>query len=493
MILKKVAVALASLILLTSCAASEPKPLPSLSQYETQELNWRDCYGNYQCATMLVPINYSDLTVGVFSLALLRYQALDQDRRIGSLIVNPGGPGSSGVDYAYNAPNIVSPEILERFDIVGFDPRGVGDSSGIECLTDAETDASFAADPKPDDEAELALFISDAREYFAKCAEKTEHLTGYSTLNSARDLDLLRAVLGDEKLNFLGKSYGTYLGTLYAELFPENVGRLVLDGAVDPNSDNRETVLGQAIGFEAALDSFISDCLKNKTCALSGDLQSARDQVLELLAQTAIKPLKSKSGRKVTEGLVLLGIASALYDSESDWPVLRDAFKEATLGSGESFLTLADQYAGRQENGSYPSNENDALQVISCLDQNKIETVSVIKNGAAEFSEKAPIFGPYLAYAGLACRYFPNLSSVEQIEVKSLKTKPILVIGTTRDPATPYKWAQSLARIFDNAVLITLDGDGHAGHGRGSICVDSAVDRYLLTGITPKSALFCSK
>jgi pimeloyl-ACP methyl ester carboxylesterase len=493
MILKKVAVALASLILLTSCAESEPEPLPSLSQYETQELNWRDCYGNYQCATLLVPINYSDLTVGAFSLALLRYQALDQDRRIGSLIVNPGGPGSSGVDYAYNAEYIVSPEILERFDIVGFDPRGVGESSAIECLSDAETDASFAADPKPDDEAEFALFISDARDYFAKCAEKTEHLRNYSTLNSARDLDVLRAVLGDEKLNFLGKSYGSYLGTLYAKLFPENVGRLVLDGAVDPNSDNRETALGQAIGFEAALNAFINDCLKRSTCALNGDLQSARNQVLELLKQTSITPLKSKSGREVTEGLVLLGIASALYDSGSDWPVLRDAFKEATLGSGESFLTLADQYAGRQENGSYPNNENDALQVISCLDQNNLETVSVFKRDAAEFSEKAPIFGPYLAYTGLACRYFPKLSTVEQIKIESLKTKPILVIGTTRDPATPYKWAQSLAKVLDGSILITLDGDGHTGHGRGSICVDSAVDRYLLSGDTPKSALFCSK
>ena len=493
MILKKVAVLLASLLFLTSCAATEPEPLSSLSQYETQELKWRDCYGNYQCSSLLVPIDYADLSQGAFTLALLRFQALDQDRRIGSLVVNPGGPGSSGVDYAYNAEYIVSPEILERFDIVGFDPRGVGDSAAIKCLSDAETDASFAADPKPDDEAEFALFISDARDYFAKCSENTKHLINYSTLNSARDLEVLRAVLGDEKLNFLGKSYGTYLGTLFAELFPESVGRFVLDGAVDPNSSNREAVLGQAIGFESALNAFISNCLKSSSCALTGDLQSARTQVINLLAKTAITPLESKSGREVTEGLVLLGIASALYDSESGWPVLRDAFKEATLGTGTSFLTLADQYAGRQENGSYLSNENDALQVISCLDQNELETVSVFKKGVAEFSDRAPIFGPYLAYAGLACRYLPNLGRVEQIEIESINTKPILVIGTTRDPATPYKWAQSLAKIFSSALLITLDGDGHTGHGRGSTCVDSAVDRYLLTGITPKSELFCAK
>ena len=493
MIQKKIAVVLTSILLLTSCAAAEPEPLPSLSQYQTQELKWRDCYGNYQCSSLLVPIDYADLSVGAFSLALLRYKALDQDRRIGSLVVNPGGPGSSGVDYAYSAEYIVSPEILERFDIVGFDPRGVGESAAIKCLNDAETDASFAADPKPDDEAEFALFISDARDYFAKCSENTENLTNYSTLNSARDLEILRSALGDEQLNFLGKSYGTYLGTLYAELFPESVGRFVLDGAVDPNSNNREAVLGQAIGFESALNAFISNCLNSSSCALTGDLQSARNQVIDLLTNTAITPLESKSGREVTEGLVLLGIASALYDSESGWPVLRDAFKEATLGSGTSFLTLADQYAGRQENGKYLSNENDALQVISCLDQNELETVSTFKKGVAEFAKRAPIFGPYLAYAGLACRYFPNLSSVEQIEIKSLKTKPILIVGTTRDPATPYKWAQSLAKIFEGSILITLDGDGHAGHGRGSTCVDSAVDRYLLTGAMPKSELFCAK
>jgi pimeloyl-ACP methyl ester carboxylesterase len=492
MIQKKIAVVLASLLLLTSCGAKEPDPLSSLAQYQSQELKWLGCYGNYQCSNLLVPINYADLSVGAFSLALLRFQALDPDRRIGSLVVNPGGPGASGVNYAYNAENIVSPEILEHFDIVGFDPRGVGDSAAIKCLNDSETDASFASDSKPDDETEFALLISEARDYFAKCAANTKHLADYSTLNSARDLEILRAVLGDEKLNFLGKSYGTYLGTLYAELFPENVGRFVLDGAVDPNSSNRDGTLGQAIGFESALNAFISSCLKRSDCALTKDLPTARNQVIGLLAKTAITPLKSKSGREVTESLVLVGIASALYDSESGWPTLRDAFKEATLGSGESFLTLADQYSGRQEDGSYLSNENDALQVIDCLDQKEIETISAFKKGVAEFAEKAPIFGSYLAYAGLACRYLPNLDSVEQIEIKKLRTKPVLIIGTTRDPATPYKWALALTKIFSGSVLVTLDGDGHTGHGRGSTCVDSAVDRYLLTGLTPKSALFCA-
>jgi len=492
MIRKRIAFFLVPILVLTGCASTNKESLTTLVQYQDQKLSWHDCYQNYQCSKLLVPINYAKLDSGAFSISLLRYQALDQERRIGSLVVNPGGPGSSGVEYAYNAENIVSPEILERYDIVGFDPRGVGESAPIKCLTNSETDASFAADAKPDSDAELALLISDARDYFAKCVKNTKNIMHYSTLDSARDLDILRSALGDSKLNFLGKSYGTYLGTLYAELFPEKVGRFVLDGAVDPKSSSREALLGQAIGFDTALDAFITDCLKRSTCPLTNNLSSARSQIKKLLSETAITPLKSKSGRVVTEGLVIIGIASSLYDSGSGWPVLRDAFKEAAAGNGDSFLALADQYAGRQENGTYLSNENDALQVIDCLDRTDFQTISEIKNGAVEFANKAPIFGPYLAYGGVSCRYFPNLKNIEYIKIKNLITNPVLIIGTTRDPATPYKWAQSLAKIFQNSILISLDADGHTGHGRGSTCVDSAVDRYLLAGAMPKSALFCA-
>ena len=493
MIRNRIAIALSFLLILTGCASTKLEPLTTLSQYQEQKLNWDSCYQNYECAYLQVPIDYADLESGSFSLSLLRFKARDQARRIGSLVVNPGGPGSSGVNYAYNAEYIVSPEILERFDIVGFDPRGVGESAPIKCLTDSETDASFAADPKPDNASELARLISDTSDFFAKCAERSKYIMHYGTLNTARDLDILRAALGETKLHFLGKSYGTYLGALYANLFPDKVGRFVLDGAVDPNSSNREAVLGQAIGFDLALDAFISDCLKRSDCALSGNLYAARAEVVNLFKDVSQKPLSSESGRLVTEGLVVLGTASALYDSATDWPVLRTAFQEAFLGKGETFLKLADQYAGRQEDGKYLSNENDALSVIDCLDHPEVSSLAKINEGAIEFSRKAPVFGPYLAYSEIICRYFPNLKQITQIKIEKLQTGPILIIGTTRDPATPYKWAQSLNQLFQNSVLITLDGDGHTGHGRGSNCVDSAVDRYLLAGITPKSELFCAK
>jgi pimeloyl-ACP methyl ester carboxylesterase len=491
MIKKKLALGLATLILLTSCAADKPAAFSSLTEYQNQSLKWKSCYGEYQCAKLLVPIDYENLITGSFEISLLRFQALDQSRRIGSLVVNPGGPGSSGVNYAYNAEYIVSPRILERYDIVGFDPRGVGESAPIKCLSDAETDQSYAADPKPDSAAELALAISDMRDYFEKCAENTEFLGNYRTIDSARDMEILRSALGDQKLNFLGKSYGTYLGTLYANLFPNKVGRFVLDGAVDPNSSNKEAALGQAMGFDQALDAFLVDCLKRSSCTLTGNLESARNQVSELLMKISVTPLKSKSGRDVTEGLAVIGLASGLYDSQSGWPVLRDAFKEATLGSGESFLTLADQYSGRQANGTYATNENDAIQVIDCLDQGRIKPFSYFKAGATEFAKEAPIFGPYLAYAGLSCRYFPELKKSSKPAITKIESDPILVIGTTRDPATPYKWALSLREIFKNSTLITFDGDGHTGHGRGSKCVDLPVDRYLLSGKTPAVDLTC--
>ncbi len=491
MIKKRIALGLVALFLLSSCASEKPATLSSLAKYQSQTLKWKSCYGEYQCAKLLVPIDYEKLGTGSFEISLLRFQALDQSRRIGSLVVNPGGPGSSGLDYAYNAEYIVSPRILERFDIVGFDPRGVGESAPIKCLSDSEIDQSYAADPTPDSDAELALAISDMRDYFKKCAENTQYLGYYRTIDSARDMDILRSALGDQKLNFLGKSYGTYLGTLYAELFPTKVGRFVLDGAVDPNSSNKEATLGQAIGFDQALDAFLADCLKGSGCELTGDLESARNQVSELLKVISATPLKSKSGREVTEGLAVIGLASGLYDSESGWPVLRDALKEASLGNGDSFLTLADQYSGRQENGSYLSNENDAIQVIDCLDQGAIESFSYFKSGVAEFAKEAPIFGPYLAYAGLSCRYFPELKKLSKPEIIKIVSDPILVIGTTRDPATPYKWAISLKAIFQNSKLITFDSDGHTGHGRGSKCVDSAVDRYLLSGKSPAVDLTC--
>ncbi|MDP1720735.1 MAG: alpha/beta hydrolase [Candidatus Nanopelagicaceae bacterium] len=469
--------------------APKIEDLPTtLAQYERQSLDWSSCYDNFDCSYLQVPIDYKDLALGRFKLRLLRHGAIEQKGRIGSLVLNPGGPGASGVEYAYNAEYIFSPDLLQKYDIVGFDPRGVGQSVPIRCLTDRETDASYSADSKPDDAKELRTLLKDVRVYAEKCHLQTKNVLHYSTRDSARDMDILRAALREKKLNFLGVSYGTYLGTLYAELFPKKVGRMVLDGAVSPNVDSEDQNLTQAIGFDMALSAFISDCYLKTDCSLAQPIENGRAQIIALFEKTAISPLTSESGRAVTESLIVLGIASALYDSSTGWPQLRVALAQAMKGDGTTLLSLADDYAQRRSDGTYSSNETDAAFVIDCLDWRGPRSTKSIKELAQKFAQAAPVFGPYLAYSGLSCQFF---AAPGQNVVKEIVTTPIIIIGTTRDPATPYVWAEELHRIIRHSLLISFEADGHTGYGHGSSCVDSAVNQYFLTGILPTSDLTC--
>jgi pimeloyl-ACP methyl ester carboxylesterase len=391
------------------------------------------------------------------------------------------------VDYAYQAEFILSPQVLALYDIVGFDPRGVGRSAPIRCLTDDETDENYASDPKPDNEQEFDSMVKETQDYVAKCEKNTKNLSAYGTENAARDMDVIRAVLGDKKLNYLGKSYGTYLGTIYAQLFPDKVGRIVLDGAIDPDATPLEQSLIQAVGFENALDDFVKDCLQLDTCPLPKE--ATKQYFTDLFDAVAKKPLTTSTKRVATESLVVLGTASALYDNESGWPMLRVAIKQAQNGRGFMFLSLADAYTGRQPNGTYPTNEGDSGFVIDCLDWNDARTNEQIAQDAQTFKAQAPVFGLYLSYSGLSCKYFTDIK--QPIKIKQIKTTPIIVIGTLRDPATPYSWAVALNKLITNSLLITLDGDGHTGHGRGSVCVDKAVDTYFITGKIPAADLKC--
>lgn len=477
---------------LTRESASVKSPM-ALVDYYNQELAWQDCYEDFQCTTLDVPVDYSDLTVGTFEISVLRYLAADQKNRIGSLVVNPGGPGSSGVNYAYNAEYLFSPDITDRYDIVGFDPRGVAESAPIRCLTDSEIDENYAADAKPDNASELREAIKETKKYVEKCLDQNKHLTSFSTANAARDMDVLRAALGDEKLNYMGKSYGTFMGSLYAQLFPDKIGRVVLDGAIDPTISQYDQVLTQAMSFDNALDQFLQECEKFKNCSLPTKVDQARKAIISLLATTAKKPipLKNPDGdkRQVTETLLMLGMAEAFYDSEEGWPILRKAFGEIKLGYGDTMIKLADNYSGRQRDGSYRSNEFDSGSIIDCLDFSDTRTVEDMTEDSKEISKLAPVFGPYLGYAGLTCKYLPATTpvTITSISVEA----PILIIGTTRDPATPYAWAVALQKIIANSQLMTLVGDGHTGHNRGSACIDNAVDDYYLKGLLPAKNLRC--
>jgi pimeloyl-ACP methyl ester carboxylesterase len=490
-------------LVLSGCASKVAieKPLSDLAAYENQKLDWATCYEDFECTDLRVPIDYADLTVGTFKIAVLRYKAQDPKNRIGSLIVNPGGPGGSGVDYAYNAEYVFDPEVLDRYDIVGFDPRGVNRSAPIECLTDEETDASYASDAKPDTEAELEQALADSKDFIEKCESANEFLTHYSTAAAARDMDILRAAIGDKKLNYFGKSYGTYLGTLYAQFFPEKVGRMVLDGALDPNISILEQNISQAKGFDDALDAFLADCAKQDDCPLPKNKQEATLKIIALFETAALNPLPRKTKvendeRTATESLIVLGTASALYDDVDGWPKLRTAFLEGQRGYGDTFLDLADQYSGRSSDGSYMSNELDSGAIIDCLDWPDTRSVEKTKADAKRFTDAAPVFGPYLAYTNISCKYLtpPTKDKLTRStnKITSIKTAPVIVIGTTRDPATPYEWSVGLHQIFKNSKLISLDADGHTGQGRGSACVDEAVDAYLLKGKTPNKKLTCS-
>jgi pimeloyl-ACP methyl ester carboxylesterase len=473
--------------------ATHSRHFNNLNDYYEQELRWSDCYENFDCATLKVPIDYQRIKTGAFEISVLRYNAQDPKRRIGSLIVNPGGPGASGVDYAYNAEYIFDPDLTDRYDIVGFDPRGVNRSEPIDCLTNEQTDESYASDSKVDSTAEFKEAIRDSKDFIAQCESNTDHIGSYSTASAARDMDILRQALGDEKLNYMGKSYGTYLGALYATLFPNKIGRVVLDGAVDPNISEFEMIKTQAMGFDLALNSFIGDCLTKTSCPLQGDITQATSQLISIWQSAATTPLPLERAdgdkRVVTESLLVIGTASALYESGEGWPVLRRAIREAIDGYGDTFIKLADQYSGRQPGGAYSNNEFDSGAIINCLDFKDPRSVNEIRQDAARIEQAAPAFGPYLAYSGLLCKYF---DAPAPVVVKKTKTNAsIVIIGTTGDPATPYEWAKGLVKILPNSRLITYVGDGHTGQGRGNGCIDDAIDAFYLDGELPTQELRC--
>jgi len=459
---------------------SRPEIPTTLAAYYAQELQWKSCYENYQCTDLLVPIDYTELKTGTFTISVLKYPTTGA-KKLGSLIVNPGGPGGSGVDYAYAAEYLFTPAILNAYDIVGFDPRGVGRSEPIICLSNKELDANYASDSKPDNEQEFTRTLIESKKFIQQCEQKNKHLTSFSTANAARDMDILRQAVGDKQLNYMGKSYGTFLGTLYAQFFPSNVGRMVLDGAVDPAISNFQQALTQAVGFDKAFAAFVTDCAKRNDCPLPKDKTAAIDEMKKILSQ-----LEKKPNKRLSESLALLGTATALYDSATGWPKLRAAIKAVKQGKAGKLLELADDYTGRTEDGNYTTNEFDSGAVIDCLDFADNRSVEEMKKDAQVFAEQAPLFGPYLAYGGLVCKYIQTPKATEVLPTKT--ANPIVIIGTTGDPATPYEWAQGLHKILTNSVLISLTGDGHTGQGQGNKCVDGQVDDFYLTSKSPETS-----
>jgi pimeloyl-ACP methyl ester carboxylesterase len=475
-----------------SSAQAPPTGGPSLARFYTQELAWSDCE-SYQCAKLTVPIDYSRPDGDTIELALLKAEATSPAKRIGSLVVNPGGPGGSGVEYAKAGDRAFTEPVRAAYDIVGFDPRGVGSSSPIKCLNDRQLDELLGADPTPDDKTEEQRFADLAKAFGDKCLANGGPLLGHvSTIEAAKDMDILRAALVETKLDYLGASYGTFLGATYADLFPTKVGRFVLDGAVRPDLTSSQVSEGQAVGFETATRAYVQDCVRRGNCPLGDSLDSGMQRLRDFLKEVDAKPLPLDDPyvKELTEGWASIGIAQAMY-AQGSWPRLTDALRDAFAGKAGPLMLLAGRYADRNSGGVYDGNLLQALSAVNCLDRADSKDLARYESAARSLSAKAPTWGPFLAWSSLQCGFWPVAANNAPKKITAAGSGPIVVVGTTRDPATPYEWAQGLASDLENGHLITFDGDGHTAYKRSNSCVNDAVDAYLLNGAVPPAGLKC--
>ncbi|WP_029149402.1 alpha/beta hydrolase [Microbacterium indicum] len=467
-----------------------------LLDYYGQTLEWGDCEGvtsDVECADVTAPLDWSDPAAGDISLAIARPSDRPADPQ-GSLLINPGGPGSSGVDFldqsiAYGG---IGEALFDAYDVVGFDPRGVGRSTPVTCYTSTSDidaylydipDAERGSDAWDEQSTEADTAYAEACE--ANSGDLLEHIT---TDQAARDMDLIRAVLGDEKLNYLGFSYGTYLGATYAELFPDEVGRFVLDGALDPSIPASEVGRTQIIAFEKSLGTYLENCLGSTDCPFRGTTDQALDSVSTLLASLDASPLATSDGRELGADAMSTAILAALY-SEENWPYLTQAFAGALQGDPAAAMFLADFYNGR-ENGGYTSNTTDAFNAYNCMDY-PVEEGDTAEADQQLLDEEAPVLGPYM-YGTDVCAEWPYPPTGDRHAITADGAAPIVVIGTTGDPATPIQWAESMADNLASGVMVTYDGEGHTAYGSGSACIDDAVETYFTAGTVPADGLECS-
>ena len=461
------------------------------SDLYAQTVTWEPC-GEDECATITAPLDWDDATLGTIDLALERHAATGTDRK-GSLLLNPGGPGQSGISFLSSAVSgIFGPEVLADYDIVAFDPRGTGASTAVRCGGGSSLDAFLTADVEIASQADLDAARARVAEVGAACLDATGPLLAHvDTVSAAKDLDLMRALLGDEKLNYLGYSYGTFLGATYAGLFPDKVGRFVLDGALDPSMTNDELALQQGEGFEKAMRAYVADCQAARGCPLTGTVDDGMAQIRQLVDRAKARPLDAGDGHTVNGSLAFYGIIVTLYDDGS-WPYLTTALTEAiTQNTASTLLQLANIYLDRTPDGSYTSNAMMAFTAINCLDYPVVSrSYDELLGFAEQVTAVAPTFGDQFALTA-GCEAWPETSARTPAPIHATGAGPILVVGTTGDPATPYAWAQALAAQLDSGHLLTWEGEGHTAYGRGGACVSDAVEAYLLDGTVPADGTSC--
>ncbi len=462
-----------------------------LEFFYNQQIDWRNC-GDADCTTFEVPLDYQDPQGDRVTLSMTKVRARGES--IGSLFVNPGGPGGSAFEYAKAADYIVTDEIRESFDVVGVDPRGVGQSDTIRCLTDQQIDALISADGSPDTELEESRLILDAGFIGRACESENNPLIAHmSTSEVAKDMDIARALVGDPVMNLLGKSYGTAIGTTYIELFPGRVGRIVLDGVLPTYLTQLEITRTQAEEFEVLLRYFVSDCSQQSDCPLTGSVDQGIQQIRQFLLDLDSEPLVGENQRELTESLATYAILSYLYFPQYDFPDLRAALNAAmTQGDPNELLKLLDQRISRAPDGRYTDNSSDAFYAVSCLDFPVTQSIDQVREFANQLAINAPTFGESLGWGVLSCKDWPYAAQ-QAIKISPSTSAPVMLLATENDPATPAKWAQEVAMKLGNAELVLWEGGyNHTAYLEGSKCVTDRVDAYLLEGtIAPGTTTTC--
>jgi pimeloyl-ACP methyl ester carboxylesterase len=458
---------------------NDPPPGSGLARYSRQELRWQPCGNGLTCAAVLAPLDYAKPDETAITLALARRESTSEPR-LGTLFVNPGGPGGSGTSYA----GYFNPTGLEGYDIVGWDPRGVGYSTPVACMGPADLDQYHALDASPDDKAEEQARREAVLGFGRSCLERSGGLLQHiSTVETVKDLELLRGLVGDDKINYFGSSYGTRIGALYAELYPQRVGRMVLDGSV--NISGSDTI-SQTEGFERALNNFASWCAQQR-CRLGDSKAAVLKRVKSLLDELDLRPLPV-GGRTLTQQLGVEGVVYSMYGGKRSWQRLLDALVAATIGGdGRALLSLGDRSNFRRNDGSYDQ-ISYSFPAVRCLDSQD-ESVREVQRRYARISKVAPVLGP-LGGADLTCALWPVAPAPPAPRIDGAGARPIVVVGTTGDPATPYEYAVDMADRLESGVLITFKGEGHLAYDQ-SECVGGLVRDYLARDRVPPDKSRC--
>ena len=496
-------------------ASNQVKPSPSnadltsipksLDGFYSQKPLWSDCKGSNssaRCGNIQVPLDWNNPSKGSIKIAVAINPATNPDTAP-YLLMNPGGPGASGRDWiTENITSLGTARLRAHYNIVGFDPRGVGASTAIKCYDTAKS-LDFFYNPSPykmGSTQDLEFTKNSIADFGKACKKNTGPLLGHvDTSSAAKDMDIIRAVLGSKKLNYLGFSYGTLLGSTYAAFFPKNIGQFVLDGVVDPTLNPSDDSVNQLIGFQSAMRAYLADCIKSVSgCPFAGlTVDQAMDKVgMDFLSVLEKQPITTtEKGRKLTSVSGFTGMIAALYSKDS-WQYLTQAFNEffkKRSRDGRIFLLLADSYYEYDDStAKFSNNGNEAFKAITCLDSRESSSMADMKVQNARVLKTSKVFGKYWQYGGLACWNWPYEIVPGPSDYSAKDSPTIMVVGTTNDPATPYVQAQNVAHnVLAHGWLLTFKGEGHAAYGMSNSCIANTVDDFLIENKLPAKEKTC--